>query len=327
MNYNKYVKSYIFVGNDNLFLSREYFSFGFTLRSLLCILDATDSPSVASAKAEQKRDGKVHAETRYAMSHKPHGVCLVINNKEFLGGLSERVGSDLDAKNLQELFTALNFTVELVNNATGEKMKKKIEDLANSEHSSTDCVVVCLLSHGVYSGIYASDCELLAITDLLQPLIMCEGKLSEKPRLFFIQACRVQKTVGIGRQIADDEKAKLNSFEVTVHSNEPKDLSTSSPAVVSSSSLFAQEIETPSQANILIAYSTVPGEEAWRNLETGSWFIDALCDIFKTSSEKQDVSSMVDMVRNAVSKRTSASGARQIPIMVSTLTKKLFFRT
>ena len=305
-------------------------AFNYGCKSSLCILDTTDSPNVTSSNAEQRESVKSPVESCYKMTHKPCGICLIINNKEFLGQLSDRTGSDVDAKNLRDLFSSFNFTVMVVNNATGKQMKEKIEELASRDHSSTDCVVVCMLSHGVYGKIYASDCELLPISDVLKPLIMCEGKpeLSEKPRLFFIQSCRIQEIKDINSQITDDEKAKLNSFEVTVHSSKPDHSTSAAESVVSPSKLLVQEIETPSQANILISYSTIPGKEAWRNLETGSWFVDALVDVFKSCAAKQDVLSMLNMVNDAVSKRTSSiSKVRQVPIIVGALTKKLFLKT
>ena len=289
--------------------------------------DETDSPSVVAARTGKQESIAPKAATSYYMIHKPHGICLIINNKEFMGDLSERTGSDKDARNLEELFSSLNFTVRLLNNTTGKRMKESIQELAAEDHSSTDCLVVCLLSHGTYGKIYASDCELIGISDLLNPLIMCEDrpKLSEKPRLFFIQSCRVQKTAEVNLPKTDAERAKLNSYEVISHSSTVVPSSVSTETTASTSGLLNQELETPSTANILISYSTFPGEVAWRNYETGSWFITALVKVFKAYSKKEDVSSMLDIVVKEVSEKTSSSNAKQIPIKLSTLTKKLNF--
>ena len=279
-----------------------------------------------SDKAEQR--GK--ESSIYAMNHKPHGTCLIVNNKEFLGGLSDRTGTDTDAKHLKELFSLFHFTVKLVNNASGTQMRKAIKDLTDANHSSIDCVVVCLLSHGISGNIYASDGELIPLSELLEPLLMCDGKpeLAAKPRLFFIQACRVVKQEAATGQVTEEDKATLNSFEVTIHANQLCNSLSASESVVSSSELLIQEITAPSQANILMSYCTFPGKEAWRNLETGSWFINALVDVFKTHAEKEDVLSMLVRVNDAVSKRVSSiSKAKQIPAPIVTLTKKLFFKS
>jgi len=292
--------------------------------------DETDSPSVVAGRDGKQENRKAgtppKAVTSYNMIHKPHGICLIVNNKEFMGYLSERTGSDKDAKNLEELFSSLNFTVRLLNNITGKRMKESIQELAAEDHSSADCLVVCLLSHGTYGKIYASDCELIGITDLLNPLIMCEDrpKLSEMPRLFFIQSCRVQKTAEVIPQKADAEKTKLNSYEVISHSSTVVPSSVPTETTALTSGPLDQELETPSATNILISYSTFPGEVAWRNYESGSWFISALVKVFNAHSKKEDVSSMLDIVAKEVSERTSSSNAKQIPIKLSTLTKKLY---
>lgn len=265
------------------------------------------------------------------MSHKPHGICLIVNNKEFLGDLSVRTGTDIDAKNLKDLFSQLNFTIKLIKNATAVQMKEAIKDIAARDHSATDCVIVCLLSHGISGKIYASDGELLPLSELLEPLLMCAKKpeLVDIPRLFFIQACRVVKEVAPSKELTDIERARLNNFEVTLHSKEAgNDSSALEEPVVNSTELLIKETAAPLQANILMSYSTFPGEEAWRNLETGSWFISALFDVFKAYSAREDLMSMILRVNDAVSKRVSAtSKAKQIPAPIVTLTKKLFFNT
>lgn len=296
------------------------------LHALFSILDVTDSPTCPSTYDQKQNNMKATNEDIYAMNHNPHGVCLIINNKEFLGGLSERTGTDVDAMKLKDLFSSLNFTVKVINNASGKQMRDAIKNVAEMDHSVTDCVVVCLLSHGIYDKIYASDCELIPSSELLEPLVRCEQRpqLAGKPRLFFIQACRV---VGpVENKHADAGEAKLNAFEVTVHSKGDDEFLASTEQEASSSELLMQESAAPLPANILMSYSTFPGKESWRHLETGSWFIDALVGVFEKYARKEDVMSMIVRVNDAVSKRVSSVGkSKQIPAPFFSLTKKLFF--
>ena len=265
---------------------------------------------------------------RYPMTHTPRGTCLIINNKEFVGNISDRIGSDIDARNLKELFSSLNFTTRIVKNASVEDMKRLIWELASMDHVSTDCLIVCLLSHGVSGKIYGSDGELIPLSELLNPLLRCEDnpELANKPKLFFIQACRVSKVVTV--DASEAEKKKIDTFEVVRHGDPSCTAKQTSPnEAQESSELFVQDVVAPMQANILMSYSTLPGQAAWRNFETGSWFVDALVDVFKKYVSQEDILSMLIKVNDAVSKRISSiSQSRQIPAPIVTLTKKLYLK-
>eukprot|EP00112_Aurelia_sp_Birch-Aquarium-sp1_P002495 Seg1276.13 transcript_id=Seg1276.13/GoldUCD/mRNA.D3Y31 product=Caspase-2 protein_id=Seg1276.13/GoldUCD/D3Y31 len=290
-------------------------------------VDSVDSwtPSQTTSSPLTKRTNDNN--DTYSMKNNPRGLCLIFNNREFLNDLSERVGSDVDARNLQHLFASLKFNVRMVNNASADKMKEIVNEVAEMDHSGTDCLVTCLLSHGTSGNIYGSDGELIPVSDLLHPLIACEknSELISKPRLFFIQACRVLKPVVVGAArkeispsyeviIHDQSESSFQPADVTLHAND-------------ATKLLMQETATPSQANIVMSYSTLPGEVAWRNLETGSWFIDAVVDVFKSYASSEDVVSMLIRVNNAVAARVSAAaGAKQIPAPIITLTKKLYFK-
>ena len=264
----------------------------------------------------------------YRMKNNPRGLCLIFNNREFLNDLPERAGSDIDARNLQHLFASLKFKIRIVNNAFAEQMKDILNEVAEMDHSETDCLIICLLSHGTSGNIYGSDGELIPVSDLLRPLITCEknSELISKPRLFFIQACRVSKPVVAGAARKDISP----SYEVIVH-DQATESSIQHADVTEdaedATKLLIQETATPSQANIVMSYSTLPGEVAWRNVETGSWFIDALVQVFDSYASSEDVVSMLIRVNSAVAARvSSSSGAKQIPAPIITLTKKLYLR-
>lgn len=129
---------------------------------------------------------------------RPHGIALIINVKKFIAKervyLSEREGSDKDARELEELWTQLGFTVK----CACEKVKAhNIYDVLRQTAKEIDgqqnsnCFVCCIMSHGTMGSIYGSDAELLGIKDIIDLFkeINCKG-LAGKPKLFFIQACR-----------------------------------------------------------------------------------------------------------------------------------------
>ncbi len=130
----------------------------------------------------------------YKMQSCPRGLCLIINNTQFVesADLKQRDGSDADASNLQKLFLALHYTVTVLRNTTAPILMDKVYEFAQKpEHSRLDSVVVCILSHGMPGRIYTVDGVLIPITDITAAFNGQNAKhLIGKPKLFFIQACR-----------------------------------------------------------------------------------------------------------------------------------------
>ena len=130
----------------------------------------------------------------YKMQSCPRGLCLIINNTQFVesADLKQRDGSDADALNLQKLFLALHYTVTVLRNTTAPILMDKVYEFAQKpEHSRLDSVVVCILSHGMPGRIYTVDGVLIPITDITAAFNGQNAKhLIGKPKLFFIQACR-----------------------------------------------------------------------------------------------------------------------------------------
>jgi len=49
----------------------------------------------------------------------------------------------------------------------------------------------------------------------------------------------------------------------------------------------------PTEADIFIAYATTPGFVSWRNSMKGSWFVQAICQVFAAKTVTEDLLSMV----------------------------------
>ena len=87
------------------------------------------------------------------------------------------------------------------------------------------------------------------------------------------------------------------------------------------------------EADFLIAYSTISGFYSWRNSQNGSWFIQALCQILDEQGHKLEIMQLMTAVNRRVayhyqsnSNEPEMSGKRQVPCIVSMLTKECFFR-
>lgn len=261
----------------------------------------------------------------YSMKCEPHGLCLIVNNVDF-ENLSRRGGSDVDAKKLDELFTKLQYKVKMVRNQTSKQLKETLTQFARlNDHGMADSVIVCLLSHGLEGQIFGVDGVLVSIPDLLALFNGYAAKdLIGKPKMFFIQACR-GSDFDQGVEVTDGGYMPAN--EVPVAEARAAFVQAHLPGVKPDTVVPEPEPESlPAEADMLVAYSTVPGYVSWNNLAKGSWFVQAIADVFSDYAHTEDVVSMLIRVNNKVAREfESYNRKKQIPAPVIMLTKKVFF--
>lgn len=261
----------------------------------------------------------------YSMKCEPHGSCLIVNNVDF-ENLSRRGGSDVDAKKLDELFTKLQYKVKMVRNQTSKQLKETLTQFARlNDHGMADSVIVCLLSHGLEGQIFGVDGVLVSIPDLLALFNGYAAKdLIGKPKMFFIQACR-GSDFDQGVEVTDGGYMSAN--EVPVAEARAAFVQAHLPGVKPDTVVPEPEPESlPAEADMLVAYSTVPGYVSWNNLAKGSWFVQAIADVFSDYAHTEDVVSMLIRVNNKVAREfESYNRKKQIPAPVIMLTKKVFF--
>lgn len=261
----------------------------------------------------------------YSMKCEPHGLCLIVNNVDF-ENLSRRGGSDVDAKKLDELFSKLQYKVKMVRNQTSKQLKETLTQFARlNDHGMADSVIVCLLSHGLEGQIFGVDGVLVSIPDLLALFNGYAAKdLIGKPKMFFIQACR-GSDFDQGVEVTDGGYMSAN--EVPVAEARAAFVQAHLPGVKPDTVVPEPEPESlPAEADMLVAYSTVPGYVSWNNLAKGSWFVQAIADVFSDYAHTEDVVSMLIRVNNKVAREfESYNRKKQIPAPVIMLTKKVFF--
>ena len=88
------------------------------------------------------------------------------------------------------------------------------------------------------------------------------------------------------------------------------------------------KVTVPVEADLIYAYSTVPGYYSWRN-STGSWFIKSVVKVFEENAYHMEVLQMLTRVNALISTFKSrhpvALDKRQVSTTVSMLTKDLYF--
>ncbi|XP_051566451.1 LOW QUALITY PROTEIN: caspase-8 [Myxocyprinus asiaticus] len=239
---------------------------------------------------------------KYEMKGDWRGTCVIINNYDFNAcNLPKREGTDIDQKTLVAVFQWLGFDVLTEQDCSREQILKVLNDLGHRDHSRADCVVCCVLSHGRLDGVVGVDGQSVTFKELMNPL-QCPT-LYQKPKLFFIQACRGtshQSAVGPQTNRADD---------MTV-----------SDAVVPRDTI-------PEAADYLFAMSTVPHYVSYRERDKGTWFIQSLCyNLQLLVPRGVDLLSILTRVNFDVSRKTDKSDVKkQMPQPEFTLTKRVVF--
>ncbi|XP_020828983.1 caspase-9 [Phascolarctos cinereus] len=264
----------------------------------------------------------------YTLNSDPCGYCLIINNVDFhaSSGLSVRTGSNIDCEKMQKRFQALYFAVEVKCNLSAQAMGAALQQLAKRDHSALDCCVVVILSHGCQAShiqfpgaIYGVDGASISVETIVNIFSgsRCPS-LGGKPKLFFIQACGGdQRDHGfqVSSNTPEDESPGSDPDSDPETDATPFQNNFDQPDAVAS---------LPTPSDILVSYSTFPGFVSWRDIKSGSWYIETLDRMLDMWADDEDLLSILLMVSNAV----SAKGTyKQIPGCFNFLRKRFFFKT
>ena len=130
---------------------------------------------------------------------------MIIANEKFEDG-RKRAGTDKDVENITKTFKWLKFKVVTVLNCTAEQMREELRRKAKLDHRGYDMFACFVLSHGGSGGqIEGVDGEVITEQEIRNIFhgAKCPS-LRDKPKLFFIQACR-----GANQDVATASKPGL----------------------------------------------------------------------------------------------------------------------
>uniref|UniRef100_A0A3Q3E1H7 Caspase-3 n=1 Tax=Labrus bergylta TaxID=56723 RepID=A0A3Q3E1H7_9LABR len=181
----------------------------------------------------------------------------------------------------------------IINNKNFDRRTASKED-----HSCYASFVCVLLSHGDEGVFFGTDgsVELKYLTSLFRG-DRCKS-LVGKPKLFFIQACRgTDLDGGIETDSGEEGTTRI-----------------------------------PVEADFLYAFSTAPGYYSWRNTMTGSWFMQSLCEMMSKYGRELELQHIMTRVNHkvavefeSISNSPGFNAKKQIPCIVSMLTKEMYF--
>ncbi|XP_064463504.1 uncharacterized protein LOC135374478 isoform X3 [Ornithodoros turicata] len=238
---------------------------------------------------------------RYANGAEKRGKCFIFNFSKFDNG-DERKGTEKDKQRIMKLFREkLGFSVDVYDNLTKETMLKTLKKLGAEDYSGSRCLCVFVLSHGKDDAIRCSDDQAVQLSEVYAVFdpTFCKG-LTDKPKLFFIEACRgVKKDTGV--QYDGPVDTVLWSFTRTL----------------------------PRFADVFVLYATCPGVVSYRNEREGTYFVQTLCEVLESNHHVMDFMTMMTIVNFYVAEQDirvfSAEVEKQMPNISSTLRKSLLF--
>ncbi|KAM6241126.1 caspase-9 [Porphyrio hochstetteri] len=291
----------------------------------LSIQAESERPRIPPVPAQGSAVDKRNRNLVYELKGDPCGHCLILNNVNFSrdSNLSTREGSDVDCRKLEKRFKALRFDVLTQRDLKAQEMVLELQKLARRDHGALDCCVVVILSHGCQTShiqfpgaIYGTDGRPIPIEKIVNYFngSHCPS-LRGKPKLFFIQACGgEQKDRGFLVDCdSPGDEAPGSSLESDATPFQAPSADLDEPDAVAS---------LPTPSDILVSYSTFPGFVSWREVSSGSWYVETLDSVLEQYAQSEDLLNMLLRVANAV----SAKGKyKQIPGCFNFLRKKFFF--
>lgn len=235
----------------------------------------------------------------YNMRHSRRGLALLFGHTKFtVPGLDPRPETDKDIKDLARVLRGLEFDVRIYRDLKYEKLIREINAAARYSHEKNDCILVSIMTHGIYDYVYAADQSYKL--DTIWSAFTADkcSSLAGKPKIFVVHAS----------QGAAEKMEK-----------------TSRPIETDSDSTCSYRI--PIYADFLIAFCTTPGHALYSNSVEGSWFIQSLCQELEANGRQYDMLQLLTFVaqRVALNFETYEERYKQMPCTMSTMTRILRF--
>ncbi|KAM9327080.1 caspase-2 [Gastrophryne carolinensis] len=256
-----------------------------------------------------------HYKQAYKMISRPRGIALIISIVQFSAPeLDYRQGGEVDLAALKQLFSHLNYELRLRSNLTAQGILAELDDFSRlPDHSQLDSAIVAILSHGVDGAVYGSDGNLVQLQDVFTQMDNAHcPQLQNKPKMFFIQACRGEEADRGVDQRDGREQASSPGCEQSDAGKEDR------------------KIRLPTQSDMICAYACLKGTVSLRNTKRGSWFIQDLTEVFSKHAKDTHVADMLVKVNACIKKReghapgTEYDRCKEMSEYSSTLCKDLY---
>lgn len=235
---------------------------------------------------------------------------IIFNHKRFHSrfDLTERRGTEHDVKSIKKTFTSLKWEVQVCNDYTCKEIRDVMNNLQTStETSQISALAVFILSHGEDNGtVFANDSMYRVDQDILYPLAADKCPLlAGKPKLIFVQACQGKSTdPGIDVRRRHTSQDSASTYRI------------------------------PNFSDFLIFQASFWDHFSFRSSDSGSWFIQALCNKIDESFMDDSlldtllaVSRFISLEKESnVPSRPQLHQKKQTPLMYSTLLRRMYLK-
>ncbi|XP_054477597.1 caspase-2 isoform X2 [Anoplopoma fimbria] len=273
-----------------------------------------------------------HCQQSYRMNSSPRGLALVISNVTFdpcaAPDLDPRKGGEVDDEVLRKVFTELDYSVTVQRDLTAQGMRTCIENFCRrTDHRTVDSCVVCLLSHGVEGAIYGTDGQLLQLDWVFESFDNAHCPLLQnKPKMFFIQACRGEEMDCGVEQIDGPPRTCSPSCEQRDAGREGQGDANSRQR----GDLGRPRIKLPQRSDMICGFASLKGTAAMRNTKRGSWFIQELNSTLRLHARDTHLADIMVQVNAHIKERegyapgTAHHRCKEMSEFTSSLCKDLF---
>ncbi|XP_029959000.1 LOW QUALITY PROTEIN: caspase-2 [Salarias fasciatus] len=268
----------------------------------------------------------------YRMRSTPRGFALVISNVTFdshaVPELDTRKGGEVDDEVLRKVFTELDYCVTVHRDLTAQGMRTCIENFCRrSDHRTVDSCAVCLLSHGTEGAVYGTDGQLLQLDWVFEAFdnVHCP-LLQNKPKMFFIQACRGDEMDCGVEQIDGPARTCSPSCEQRDAGREGQ--GDADPRQRDDSG--RPRIKLPQRSDMICGFASLKGTAAMRNTKRGSWFIQELNTALRLNARDTHLADILVQVNGRIKERegyapgTAHHRCKEMSEFTSSLCKDLY---
>ncbi|XP_051262050.1 caspase-2 isoform X2 [Dicentrarchus labrax] len=273
-----------------------------------------------------------HCQQSYRMNSSPRGFALVISNVTFdpcaAPDLDPRKGGEVDDEVLRKVFTELDYLVTVHRDLTAQGMRTCIETFCRrADHRTVDSCVVCLLSHGVEGAIYGTDGQLLQLDWVFEAFDNAHCPLLQnKPKMFFIQACRGDEMDCGVEQIDGPARTCSPSCEQRDAGREGQGDADSRQR----GDMGRPRIKLPQRSDMICGFASLKGTAAMRNTKRGSWFIQELNTSLRLNARDTHLADIMVQVNGRIKERegyapgTAHHRCKEMSEFTSSLCKDLY---
>ena len=226
----------------------------------------------------QKLDGQLQrgeeAEMYKMNAIPPHGKAIIIVNDSFNPNpfepdlkLHPRHGARRDMLLFKQTFMHLGYLVETHSNLTSVEMHQVLIQAAQKNHEEYDSFVCCISTHGDEDWLYGVDSVGAKRSELIQ-LVKQSETLHKKPKMFFIQACRIRPSLTPSRD-------NWTNYQPNAPDQD---------------------------ADIFIANATTPNSASFHDLLTGSLFVNTIHSVFTSRGLSLTLTALMHEVNREICK-------------------------